>query len=478
MEHMQTENLSEAEISMVLDTFMYLDYKEAREGTSLSQIVEDLANHPDYGGGGIHYGEYTILKEAVCLEEIGSLEISYQSCNMGYDSGTNACCFTTPGEDTVYIVYRGTGDGEWPDNGLGMTQDSTHQQEQALIYFEEVVSSMGIDEQQRLVVTGHSKGGNKAQFVTMETQYHELVDVCYSVDGQGFSEAAVTGWQQEYGQSGYQERTDKIYGIYGENDFVSVLGNSIISEDHIRYIETPVSKGNFVGYHDIKYMFSTLEYDPETREYVNVFHGTKNNDVQEAGVLGDYVETLSKELMQLEPEKRDGCAAVIMQLMEMTKGTNKGLNGEKLTLSDLGDFLLYGVPIIAESLVGGEEGKTFLKALMGKVSFGEEAVGTICLSVGPDVLLLLAEEQKETARKLFGKAEEIRYHSEKIPGYLQTGSLVRYQVKGVADRVEKLGRRMQKLADCKEEIALRYQKWESRAAGDVQSRIDFSSSIG
>ena len=462
---------------MILDTFMYLDYKEAREGTSLSQIVEDLANHPDYGGGGIHYGEYTILKEAVCTEEIGSLEISYQSCNMGYDSGTNACCFTTPDEDTVYVVYRGTGDGEWPDNGLGMTQASTHQQEQALSYFEEVVLGMGINEQQRLVVTGHSKGGNKAQFVTMETRYHELVDVCYSVDGQGFSEAAVTGWQQEYGQAEYLERTDKIYGIYGENDFVSVLGNSIISEEHIRYIETPVIKGNIAGYHDIKYMFATLEYDPETGEYVNIFHGSKNSDVQEAGILGDYVEALSKELMQLEPEKRDGCAAVIMQLMEMTKGTNQGLNGEKLTLSDLGDFLLYGVPVIAESLITGKEGKTFLKALMGKVSFGEETIGSICLSIETKELLHLAGEQKEVARKLLGKAEEIRNYSRKIPGYIQTGSLVSYQVKSLAERVEKLGYRLQKLSDCKEEIALRYQKWENLASGEVLSRIDFSSSI-
>ena len=55
----------EAEISMVLNTFMYLDYKDAAEGESLRQIVADLAEHPDYGGGGIHYGEYTVLKQAV-----------------------------------------------------------------------------------------------------------------------------------------------------------------------------------------------------------------------------------------------------------------------------------------------------------------------------------------------------------------------------------------------------------------------------
>ena len=133
--------------------------------------------------------------------------------------------------------------------------------------------------------------------------------------------------------------------------------------------------------------------------------------------------------------------------------------------------------MIAESLITGKEGKTFLKALMGKVSFGEETIGSICLSIETKELLHLAGEQKEVARKLLGKAEEIRNYSRKIPGYIQTGSLVSYQVKSLAERVEKLGYRLQKLSDCKEEIALRYQKWENLASREVLSRIDFSSSI-
>ena len=70
------------------------------------------------------------------------------------------------------MAYRGTGDGEWPDNGIGMTCASSAQQDSALSYFEEVVEAMEINGGQRLVVTGHSKGGNKAQFVTMESRYH------------------------------------------------------------------------------------------------------------------------------------------------------------------------------------------------------------------------------------------------------------------------------------------------------------------
>ena len=99
---------------MVLDTYMYLDYKEEREGLTINEILKELEEHPDYGGGGIHQGEYTVLKEAAQNPRIGEMTLYCQSSNMGYDSGTAACTFKSPGENSYYVVYRGTGDGEWP----------------------------------------------------------------------------------------------------------------------------------------------------------------------------------------------------------------------------------------------------------------------------------------------------------------------------------------------------------------------------
>lgn len=471
------EQVSEAEISMVLDTFMYLDYKDATEGESLQQIVENLAQHPDYGGGGIHYGEYTVLKEAVSTEEIGSLEISRQSINLGYDSGTAACTFTSPDQQTVYVVYRGTGDGEWLDNGLGMTEVSTTQQNRALNYFEEVVADMGITEKQRLIVTGHSKGGNKAQFVTMETKYNELVDVCYSVDGQGFSENAIENWKTEYGYEGFVQRTEKIYGIHGENDYVSVLGNSIIPDEQISYIQTPVTKGNFVGYHDIKFMFSTLEYEEGTGEYINSFHGRSNSEVEEKGKLGAYAEALSTQLMELPPEQRDGCAAVIMQLMEMTRGTHKGINGETVTLKDVGDFLWYGIPVIAESLLK-EEGRTLLSSFIQGKSLENGAQRTVSLKVDTDELLQLGNRQMLAAASVRRQAEEIIGRAEQIPGYLKGGTAIYHQLKLSAARLDRLGEKLKLLAEQKGEIAQRYQAEEEKAVEEVYEMIDFSASIG
>ena len=112
----------------------------------MREVINDLETHPDYGGGGIHYGEYAVLKEAVENEAVGNLIVCCQSFNMGYDTGTMASTFQNADNGNIYVVYRGTGDGEWPDNGIGMTSAATTQQKQALSYFEEVVETMELGE--------------------------------------------------------------------------------------------------------------------------------------------------------------------------------------------------------------------------------------------------------------------------------------------------------------------------------------------
>ncbi|MBD5548084.1 MAG: DUF2974 domain-containing protein [Lachnospiraceae bacterium] len=454
-----SEKLTEAEISMVLDTFMYLDYKEARDGTSLNTILKDLENLADYGGGGVHYGEYTVLKKAAENEEIGSLIITCQSVNMGYDTGTCACTFMTPDESSIYVVYRGTGDGEWPDNGIGMTSASTTQQERALSYFEQVVETLDIKDSQRLIVTGHSKGGNKAQFVAMETKYSGILDVCYSVDGQGFSEKAIEEWKERYGEKGYRSRTEKLYGIHGENDYVSALGNSIIPKDHIRYVETPVEKNNFAGYHDIKYMFASLIYDENDGSCITVFNGRKNRDVGRRGELGNYAALLSAGVMELPSKNRDGCAAVIMHLMEVSDGQKKGINGERLKLTDLKDFTLQGIPIIAQSLFE-EEGRELLKSyLSGDVQLGRSSF-EVTLQVNYQVLLGQAKALDQAAVHVWKLLEEMKEMSCKVPKYMKNGDIFCRRLERTVSEVEEWYKKLQKAVCIQENIAKSYQKWD------------------
>ncbi|MBO4998774.1 MAG: DUF2974 domain-containing protein [Lachnospira sp.] len=98
-------------------------------------------------------------------------------------SNFRAACFSND-EETV-IVFRGThGAYTWNDNGEGGYQATTRSQQEALNY----VNLLGanLTTSGKITVTGHSKGGNLAQYVTI-CAANLVVDRCVSFDGQGFS---------------------------------------------------------------------------------------------------------------------------------------------------------------------------------------------------------------------------------------------------------------------------------------------------
>jgi hypothetical protein len=115
---------------------------------------------------------------------------------------------------SVYAVFRGTsGDGEWLDNALGMTQAETAQQQAAARFINELRKRAG---KRRIVVAGHSKGGNKAQYVTVTTPW---VEHCFSLDGQGFSPDFLTKYKKEIA-----ERKTRVTLAAERRGFVNCLG--------------------------------------------------------------------------------------------------------------------------------------------------------------------------------------------------------------------------------------------------------------
>lgn len=459
--------MTKEETGMLLATYMYLNYKEADDGMTLSEILSELESQPEYQPGGLHGGEYEILAKAVQNSELGELVIGNQSHLMGYDSGTAACTFSTADNNSVYVVYRGTGDGEWLDNGIGMTEKATLQQERALQYFEETVERQQIQRGQTLIVAGHSKGGNKAQFVTMSTKYHDLLDNCYNVDGQGFSEKAIAGWKAKYGESKYQERTGKIIGIYGENDYVNGLGISIVPKENVRYISTPVEKGNFAGYHDIKYLFASREKNPATGKYETVFNGSKNPYVEKPKELGSYAAVLSSVLMGMEPDVRDGCAASLMQMMELGGSKKTGLNGEKLSFNDVEEFLERGIPAIARSLFVTEEGMHLLQTAILEDSFSEEMRGQLRLSMNYNGIYREIIALSGVAKKLEGYREQAEEILKKLPGFLKESWFLCNRLKRAIRNLDDTIKDLQKLQSQLEQCVKLYLRCDSDLADEI-----------
>lgn len=83
------------------------------------------------------------------------------------------------GLDENVIIFRGTSsDPEWIDNGQGGYSEITNNQKDALEY----VQNIDLVNNNPFVISGHSKGGNLAQFVTLfatDTQ----IDHCLNFDG-------------------------------------------------------------------------------------------------------------------------------------------------------------------------------------------------------------------------------------------------------------------------------------------------------
>jgi len=346
--------VQDVDICSVLDTYMYLDFKFAKDNMTIREIKDYMKNnYPELAKE--KKAELAIIDDAIFINpQIGDMKISNQSCKIGgFNAGTHAASFTDA-NGNVYVAFRGTGDGEWLDNGLGMTEVSTPQQREALKYFDTICKKNEWTAENNIIITGHSKGGNKAQFVTLNSKYGAYVDKCYSIDGQGFSPVAVEMMKDKYGERAYNEAIDKIYSINGENDFVHVLGQIVIKGENTFYRKTPVGN-RFDKLHDIVGMFAC----GENEEGELIFDGTLNAPSKQE-LISKNAQNLSEVLLRLPHDQRHDVAMVIMQIMENIKGSKDSLIGEKLTLENITGFVADGVPAILFTLLSTPEGRELI----------------------------------------------------------------------------------------------------------------------
>ncbi|WP_346707746.1 Mbeg1-like protein [Massilistercora timonensis] len=136
------------------------------------------------------------------------------------DDSVPAICFNDPDDpEHAVVVFRGTsGKDEWIDNAIGLGVSDTERQKAALDYIENLPYDS-------ITVAGHSKGGNKAQYVTVLS---DKVDRCISMDGQGFSQEFIDKYYAEIQKKGHC-----IKNYYLEGDFVSILMFPVPGSDQI-----------------------------------------------------------------------------------------------------------------------------------------------------------------------------------------------------------------------------------------------------
>lgn len=350
-----------------LNTLMYLsDYYDVNDGESVSAILRQAEENlevviKDYITNG-HTEEEAqkkyaddrrkliVLQAAVSNDpELGRFVIANQSAKMNNpatgvpyeEGGLNACTFQDKKDSPtiVIVVFRGTGGGEWYDNGLGLSGETvgTDQQVQAAEYFDYIVELNGWDKTNPdIYATGHSKGGNKAQYVVMNSEYSYLIINGYSMDGQGMSQEAIDYMKKKYGIDEFNKRREKLYSISADNDYVNVLGTNnqdgrIVPDDHIFYLESVLS-GIAWHYPDC---------------YINE-DGTIT-DFTEQGRVSQYVQGLSEAAMDLPAPIRSIITNGAMAIAEMALGNGRPVNNEVFYWKDI----LASVPLIISMIPAG-----------------------------------------------------------------------------------------------------------------------------
>ena len=281
---------------------------------------------------------------------LAKMVIANQTCNMydpqtGLDyeeGGISACTFQDNLTDPSYVtvVFRGTGAGEWPDNGKGLSGllDSTPQQRQAQEYFDAIVQKNGwAYSKPDIFVTGHSKGGNKTQYVLMTSMYSDLIVNGYSLDGQSMSAEAIAEMRNTLGDEEFEKRRRKLFSVSADNDYVNVLGvtddGRLIPSDQIYYLKSNLSG---VKWH---YADCFMNLDGSLTEFT------------EQGDISVFVQSLSQSLMDLPPILRCIATNGLMDVAELVLGNGKPVNGEELSLSDIMGAIPLVIALLPSSVI-------------------------------------------------------------------------------------------------------------------------------
>lgn len=154
----------------------------------------------------------------------------------GGGGGSSALFLSNTGD--AVVVFRGTASGEWTDNFIGGNVTDTPQQQNALDWYQDVYKEYGLDNYE-VTVSGHSKGGNKAKYITV---LDDTVDHCVSFDGQGFSDKFIDKYSDQIAVE-----QGKIENHNVDYDYVNLLLNDIGETTY--YEGQDLGQGGFLENH-------------------------------------------------------------------------------------------------------------------------------------------------------------------------------------------------------------------------------------
>lgn len=310
-----------AEQVLLLENLMYITNQSPLVGITDTQSVtiEDWINEIDISqlSDGTEYGSYTtgndwknIIAAVRNDPTLMSMEIVGTHIDNDIQKGGGggvSAVFKNPDTGEAVVAFRGTASDEWKDDFVGGgptgTSDkvSTQQQKNALDWYQ----SLDKSDFSSITVTGHSKGGNKAKYITI---MDDSVDRCISFDGQGFSDEFVNEYQDEIARN-----QGKITNHNVDYDYVNILLNDIGEKKYYKGYD--IGEGGFLENHCPNTYF---QFDEN-----GVFSITESEQGREMQELDQF---LNSYLRSIPPEKRADTLAFIGEIAEMGLGGDFNTN--------------------------------------------------------------------------------------------------------------------------------------------------------
>ena len=178
------ENLTYLDDNPPFTTVLGFDNKTVKDYMD-SIDLELVTKDKDYGSFMIGADWINMIEAIKRNPYMLEAKILESHLDMAYGGGYGlSVVFLNERTKEAIVAFRGTATNEWTDDFLGANLVDTLQQINCLEWYKLVYNKLHLEDYY-ITVIGHSKGGNKAKYITI---LNDTVDRCVAFDGQGFSD--------------------------------------------------------------------------------------------------------------------------------------------------------------------------------------------------------------------------------------------------------------------------------------------------
>lgn len=287
---------------------------------------------------------FTVLESSYFAIPAGEYNIPGHDPSVPFEEPYIKAITVKDSDGNIYVHFYGTGDGNWQYNAVAYSDNPqpSKMQEWAVMYFEDTVSkNYDLKEETKLYVSGHSQGGNMAQYVTLESEaYGDYIEGCISMDGPGFSTAYITNYIESKGEDIYDKRREKIWQYIGENDYVSALGQErVYDENHVRVLDYTGEGFDFGAFHGANGLVDENGH----------IHFVENDSA-----LRKFIVNAVNKINKLPPEKQARAAELTMMICEDFLGSGEEIRS-CMSEADFNEFKAILGPLLIDILADAPE---------------------------------------------------------------------------------------------------------------------------